>query len=220
MNLETTISAALCALGLAILPAVPAQADDPVVVGPGTSIGVCTIASVGTDKHGNLVALTAGHCMRVPNQRVSVGGRDVGYFAAWSSKWPSELFREDAQLDYAVIQLDPKVVKPTNLTPAGRRVDRITPYPDPSQLLCKYGQVTEHTCGNMLERDGNAVRSWQLVFPGDSGGPAYAGSGLVGIASSINLMRIWAPIQFTGISGVLADLAAQGGVGAGFKPIG
>ncbi|MFD6412429.1 hypothetical protein [Nocardia asteroides] len=39
MNLEKTISAAVCALGLAILPAVQAQADDHVVVGPGTSIG-------------------------------------------------------------------------------------------------------------------------------------------------------------------------------------
>lgn len=219
MNLEKSISAAFCALGLAILPAVQAQADDHVVVGPGTSIGTCTIASVGTDNHGNLVALTAGHCMRVPHEGVSVGGRQVGNFAAWSSTWPSELFREDAQLDYAVIKLDPEVVTPTNFTPEGHRVDRITPYPDPRQLLCKYGQVTEHTCGKVLERDRNAVRSWQLVFPGDSGGPAYVGSALVGIASSINLLRVWAPVQFTGIGGVLADLAAQGGVGAGFTPI-
>ncbi|WP_157117127.1 hypothetical protein [Nocardia vaccinii] len=45
------------------------------VVGPGTSIGLCTVTTAGHDARGNAVALTAGHCMLSRGHRLRIQDR-------------------------------------------------------------------------------------------------------------------------------------------------
>ncbi|MGK8523576.1 IPT/TIG domain-containing protein [Nocardia asteroides] len=208
--------------------------------GPGTSImsdggPPCgswgTVGAVGYDELGNLVALTAGHMMtrNTRKQEVFLSGNrklgPIGYYATWCTNWPgfpSMRFPADSSKDYAVIKLDETKINPINTTPNGTVISRIGAHPVPlSDIMCKYGQVSGTTCGLVVEYKNNVIRSWAAIIPGDSGGPVTTRSGLVGITSAINPLTPWAPFQFTGIHGILDDIAAQGPgtVGIGFTPI-
>ncbi|MBF6471014.1 MULTISPECIES: IPT/TIG domain-containing protein [Nocardia] len=208
--------------------------------GPGTSIvsdggPPCgswgTVGAVGYDELGNLVALTAGHMMTrsTRTQEVFLTGNrrlgPIGYYATWSTHWPgfpSMRFPADSSKDYAVIKLDETKINPVNTTPNGTVISRIGTHPVPlSDIMCKYGQVSGTTCGLVIEYQNNVISSWAAVIPGDSGGPVTTRSGLVGITSAINPLKPWAPFQFTGIHGILDDIAAQGSgtIGIGFTPL-
>ncbi|MEU7631265.1 IPT/TIG domain-containing protein [Nocardia sp. NPDC049220] len=208
--------------------------------GPGTSIisdggPPCgswgTVAAVGYDKLGNLVALTAGHMMtrNTGTQEVFLTGNPglgpIGYYATWTTNWPgfpSTQFPVDSSKDYAVIMLNETKINPMNTTPNGTVISQIGADPVPlSDIMCKYGQVSGTTCGLVIEYKNNVIRSWAAVVPGDSGGPVTTASGLVGITSAINPLSPWAPFQFSGIHGILDDIAAQGPstIGIGFTPL-
>ncbi|WP_181718791.1 IPT/TIG domain-containing protein [Nocardia gipuzkoensis] len=190
-----------------------------------------TVGAVGHDDHGNLVALTAGHMMtrNTGTQEVFLTGNrglgSIGYYATWTTNWPgfpSMRFPADSSRDYAVIKLDETRINPVNTTPNGTVISRIGAEPVPfSDIMCKYGQVSGTTCGLVLEYDNNVISSWAAIIPGDSGGPVTTRSGLVGIISAINPLNPRAPFQFTGIHGILDDLAAQGTdtIGRGFTPL-
>ncbi|MGQ4596684.1 IPT/TIG domain-containing protein [Nocardia sp. R6R-6] len=208
--------------------------------GPGTSImsdgGLpCgswgTVGAVGYDRLGNLVALTAGHMMtrNTGTQEVYLTGNQglgpIGYYATWTTNWPgfpSLRFPADSSKDYAVIKLDRTKINPVNRTPNGTVINRIGADPVPlSDIMCKYGQVSGTTCGLVIEYKNNVISSWAAIIPGDSGGPVTTRSGLVGIISAINPLNPWAPFQFSGIHGILDDIAAQGPstIGIGFTPL-
>ncbi|WP_051046771.1 IPT/TIG domain-containing protein [Nocardia asiatica] len=208
--------------------------------GPGTSIlsdggPPCgswgTVGAVGYDELGNLVALTAGHMMtrNTRAQEVFLTGNrklgPIGYYATWPTNWPgfpSFRFPADSSKDYAIIKLDETKINPVNRTPNGTVVSRIGARPVPlSDIICKYGQVSGTTCGLVIEYENNVISSWAAIIPGDSGGPVTTRSGLVGITSAINPLNPWAPFQFTGIHGILDDIAAQGPdtIGIGFTPL-
>ncbi|MEU2174758.1 IPT/TIG domain-containing protein [Nocardia sp. NPDC019219] len=190
-----------------------------------------TVGAVGYDELGNLVALTAGHMMtrNTRAQEVFLSGNrglgPVGYYATWPTNWPgfpSMRFPADSSKDYAVIKLDETKIDPVNTTPNGTVINRIGVAPVPlSDIMCKYGQVSGTTCGLVIEYKNNVISSWAAVIPGDSGGPVTTRSGLVGITSAINPLKPWAPFQFTGIHGILDDIAAQGPgtIGIGFVPL-
>ncbi|MEU1996329.1 IPT/TIG domain-containing protein [Nocardia gamkensis] len=208
--------------------------------GPGTSIvsdggpprgSWGTVGAVGYDELGNLVALTAGHMMtrNTRTQDVFLTGNrrlgPIGCYVTWCTNWPgfpSMRFPADSSRDYAVIKLDETKINPVNTTPNGTVISRIGAHPVPlTDIMCKYGQVSGTTCGLVIEYENNVIRSWAAVIPGDSGGPVTTRSGLVGITSAINPLKPWAPFQFTGIHGILDDIAAQGPrtIGIGFTPL-
>ncbi|MGW4324306.1 IPT/TIG domain-containing protein [Nocardia sp. NPDC004573] len=208
--------------------------------GPGSSITSAggpprgswgTVGAVGYDELGNLVALTAGHMMtrNTRAQEVFLTGHrglgPIGYYATWATNWPgfpSMRFPADSSKDYAVIKLDETKIEPVNTTPNGTVVSRIGAHPVPfSDIMCKYGQVSGTTCGLVIGYENNVISSWAAIIPGDSGGPVTTHSGLVGITSAINPLEPWAPFRFTGIHGILADIAAQGPntIGIGFTPL-
>ncbi|MFR9749602.1 IPT/TIG domain-containing protein [Nocardia sp. 004] len=212
----------------------------PAIFGPGTSImsdggppfgSWGTVAAVGYDALGNPVALTAGHLMtrNTGTQEVFLTGNPglgpIGYYATWTTNWPgfpSTQFPFDSSKDYAVIKLDTAKITPVNRMPNGAVINRIGVNPVPFRdILCKYGQVSGTTYGLVIEYKNNVIRSWTPLIPGDSGGPATTPSGFVGISSAINPLIPWAPFQFSGIHGILADIAAQGPntIGIGFTPL-
>ncbi|MBO2447831.1 hypothetical protein J4573_12075 [Actinomadura barringtoniae] len=87
--------------------------------------------------------------------------------------------------------------------------------------MCKYGQVTQRTCGVVTEFTDNVMYSWAGIFPGDSGGGVVLKGGFAGVNSAINPSHANGPFQFTNIAGILADLNKQGPqtVGIGFQPL-
>jgi hypothetical protein len=215
-------------------------------VGPGTSItsdggppagSFCTIAAVGRDDLGRLVALTAGHCTTRPSEHqevylsgtAAVAPRLIGTYETITTNWPgfpSTQFPVDSSKDYAVILLDETVVNPKNTAPDGTTFDRLyTIAPAPMQdIMCKYGQITGLTCGLVFQFENNTIRSWAAILPGDSGGGVVINGGFAGINSAINPLTVLppgAPFQFSGIVGILEDIASQGPntVGIGFEPL-
>lgn len=232
---------ALLAAALAVVFAPTASAQTLTDLGGGMRInntgnsdGYCTLAAVGEDDLGNLVALTAGHCMKAPGDPLYLYGQPetgplghwVTYNVAWWTDYSTngDKFPFDSSVDYSVILLDRSKVNPVSTTPNGLSIDTIGPRPRQLfDVVCKDGQTTNVTCGRLIEpytTDDNTIRTWQYVWFGDSGGPLVLGDGLVGIVSAINPIRLTGPFQFTGIHGVLDDIASQGPttVGIGFEP--
>lgn len=224
----------------------PNPPGNKVDVGPGTSItsdggppagSFCTVAAVGRDAHSRLVALTAGHCTTRPgeHQQVYLSATAatpavlIGTYETITTNWPgfpSTQFPVDSSQDYAVILLDETKVNPKNTAPDGTKFDRLyTTAPVPMQdIMCKYGQMTGLTCGLVFQFENNTIRSWAGIFPGDSGGGVVINGGFAGIASAINPLAVLppaAPFQFSGMVGILNDIAAQGPntVGIDFQPL-
>ena len=181
------------------------------VISPGSAISSnllpCTVGASGHDAAGNAVALTAGHCMMVAGSDVYAGGRHVGKFANWPADWKP--FGTTIGHDWAVIQLDSDVLIGWG-TPDGAQITDIAA-PPASGPLDKYGRTTRTTHGTVTGLDGNTISATNLGLWGDSGGPAYVGTSLVGITDAINTSA-----GGTLYSGVLSDIDARGGVGVGF----
>lgn len=193
----------------------------------------CSLAAVGTDDQNRKVALSAGHCMNgrglgtdlflCVDQTVGVGcgkGEYIGKTATASSGFNQTTLNQDnVGLDYLVVELTPDAVL-RNTTPRGLLINGVGPNPAPfSGIACKDGARTGKTCGAVLSNSGNLVGSWQYVNKGDSGSPLTFNNKIVGITSHIDALKPWAPFNFAGMDGIMADLNAQtGAVGHGFTP--
>ncbi|WP_157121050.1 hypothetical protein [Nocardia miyunensis] len=187
----------------------------PPVVGPGTSIGLCTITTAGHDARGRAVALTAGHCMLRRGQKVYAPGiGKIGNFATWSSKWA--LLQSDGSDDWAVIQLD-RGVGISVVAPNGVALDHFGT-PVVGRQISKYGQITGTTKGALSAIANNVLKSCAVSFVGDSGAPAYQGTGIVGLMSVITPRTPATLFWYSGITGILHDLNSRpGAVGYGFR---
>ncbi|MBY8854875.1 S1 family peptidase [Nocardia sp. CA2R105] len=183
-------------------------------VGPGTSIGLCTITTAGHDAQGNAVALTAGHCMFSRGQTVyALGIGKIGHFVTWSSKWAP--LQSDGSDDWAVIELD-RGVGISVTAPNGAVLDHFgTPHVD--RRMSKYGQITGTTTGNIAVIANNILKSGTASLIGDSGAPAYQGTGIVGLMSVITLGAPASLFWYSGIDGILRELNSRPGtIGYGF----
>ncbi|MFI7189668.1 trypsin-like peptidase domain-containing protein [Nocardia nova] len=214
---RSIIATALLAGAVVLAAPAVAPADSPSrVVGPGTSLGLCTITAAGHDAAGNAVALTAGHCMFSPGQSVVAPaiGR-IGHYASWTSKWA--LLQSDSTSDWAVIALRPGLDIST-MAPNGAVIDHVGAVPAPGSRLDKYGSTTRSTSGVVDSVTDNVIHTSVPGLNGDSGSPAYQGTGLVGIDSQINPTTPAGPFWFSGIEGVLAEINSRPGiVGYGFR---
>lgn len=196
-----------------MIPTGMAHASDTTVVGPGTTIFPsvplpCTIAAVGHNDAGENVALTAGHCWVSSPNVYNRDGRYIGRFTQRAAQWGN------LQDDWALITLDPGVTEGW-FTPDGQLISSIGTDPQPGQGLTKFGQTTRTTTGTVTALDGNVIHASTIAFNGDSGGPAYQGSALVGLVSAMDTspqtLSAGGGTLFSGIDGIMADIAQHGG---------
>jgi hypothetical protein len=202
-----------------------AAADATVVLGGGAGIIVngtyCTLTTIGHDKTGALVGLTAATCGGSGAQVVGEGAQPSGTVGTVAAS--------DDGLDYAVVKFDPgKVVPVGNF--AGFPIIGFGPDPGFQQPICIQGGATGQACGSAtvpgvkpLTMTGRLpVGHFQS---GDEGAPVTTDGQLVGL---MRHGRIFVDavvpgadslVGFTLISAVLNDLNAKGGPGAGFTPI-
>jgi hypothetical protein len=217
----------------------------PVPVGPGTSIQTedgpfaggswCNIAAVGRDDHNRLVALTAGHCNTkhdvsqpvywsptVEHPKVQIGTFEtINSHPEYVGTYPL-----NSQMDYAIVLLDETKVAPRNTTPTGQVYDHLnTTLPVAGvDLMSKYGQVSGYVANCAISAvENNVIYSAGCGnLPGDSGGGVIINGGVAGVNSGTDPFASGGRNNlFTHISGILADLAAQGPntVGIGFEPL-
>ncbi|MGP9759532.1 hypothetical protein [Corynebacterium sp. AOP12-C2-36] len=125
---------------------------------------------------GDLVGVTAGHCIRDASTSAAQwypdGGSQVQALGTFDSSY---CVSDETCGDYGLIDIDDKygydgkiagkyeisgVLAPSDLTP--------------DMELCKYGLSTGESCGKLMMREGN--RGWAAMtsYEGDSGAPVYA----------------------------------------------
>lgn len=217
------IAAGLATVLLPEFLAPTATADDKVVLGGGAGIVVqgtyCTLATIGHDKTGLLVGLTAGHCGG-PGAPVVAEGSDnhgpIGTVAAVGDG-----------MDYGLIRFDPAKITPT-ANFAGFAITGIGPDPDWHAHACTNGAANGIQCGGVASIPGPGPRSAMnhAVFqPGDDGGPVTSNDLLIGLVYGGNTAPANLDIpqidftQYTKLSAIMNDVNAKGGPGAGFTPL-
>lgn len=232
-------AAALLALGLG---ATPAAAATPVSIGAGSSLGqgtvfangsvspvdFCTIAAVGKDPQGRLLALTAAHCTvetiepKAPVDSLWVKGEKVGTIAG-RHQTASAGGVVPGFYDFAFYYLDASKV--TIASERGANVSAGLPaptfHPGTFTQVCMSGWTSTKRCGNYIGDGGTNPRTHLVgisVQPGDSGGPLYTGDGkLLGIGArgGTGLPAAY----YTDVRDAVSFAVAQGFI-TGFTPIG
>ncbi len=220
-------------------------------IGPVTDTGefVCSLATIGHDRAGRLIGLTAGHCGPpgtpvVAENAVSAGA--VGTIESSTGK-----SRGDQEgLDYAIIAFDPAKVSPVR-TVGRTTIASLGAPPGRDATVCNNGRTSGWNCGVVLGSmravldgltasvpGGDGVWSGlspdlgarmldrATSAPGDSGGPVTAGDRLVGIQEGVitpPFIPAEVPLHiaavFVPIDRVMARIDATDGIGAGFRPI-
>jgi hypothetical protein len=222
------VSAAILALGLALLPMPTASAADPIPLGGGSGLVVngetlCTLTTIGNDSRGNLIGFTSAHCGG-PGAQVSAEGLEnagvVGTMVAGN----------DA-LDYAVIQFDPAKVRPVNNV-NGFQIDGLGPDPVTGDIACKLGRTTGYSCGVTWGpgKDPGTFINQVCGQPGDSGAPVTVNNRLVGMIHGafseglptciIKYIPLHTPAVNMSFNAQLADITAKNRPGTGFVPVG
>lgn len=207
--------------GVGLGLAAPASAAPSAVVGPGTGyvttggledLTACSFAAVGYDGSGQLIGLTAGHCVLAPGLPVTlVGNPGAGPVGTTvSGHWGP---------DYGLIALDPAKVVPVSSI-GGVTVTDIGPAVS-GQPVCKSGAATGTTCGTVLDVRGDGdIVTWAPTLWADSGAALVSGTTLVGIASHADTTPVLSPTVYASAAESLERLNSHGGIGAGFRPIG
>ena len=214
-KLATVVIAAVAMM--AGLAATQAVASPAAAIGGGSGIVVagratCTLTTIGHDRSGSLVGITAGHCGNPGSSVVAERKKGAGVIGRVVAK--------NSVLDYAVIEFDPSRVVPV------RRVGETTitnvgaPVAFPA-LICKQGRTTGHTCGWAYGDIFQSNQTWGQVCvdQGDSGGPVTVGTTLVGMINAYLSTPCIGPSIGTNMNAVLGDLNRRGGAGAGYRPI-
>ncbi|GAA1457497.1 S1 family peptidase [Williamsia maris] len=206
-----------------------------VLIGTGSSAQLCTLNSIGRDRFGGLVGLTAGHCASVGETvrlENAAGSGVIGVVrASTRTAAPSSV----SGLDYAVIGFDTGKVRPT--AARGRVVIAgIGRDPAIGATACKQGRTTGYSCGPVLRRlSATTIIVATCAQPGDSGGPVVAGDRVVGLlrgsvvysgvagsaypSCSTRADAARTPLAATSMGAILADLDRVGRVGAGYRPV-
>ncbi|MCM6778078.1 S1 family peptidase [Nocardia sp. CDC159] len=204
------------AAALALAPGTATAAELP-ILGGGSGIVIantteCTLTTIGHDAAGRLVGLTAGHCGEPGQSVVSETDPNAGVLG--------RIATSNRDLDYAVIEFDPRRVA------ASDRVGSvsITGVGAPAQFpatVCKKGRTTGTNCGIVWgDVFARGTETWTqiCVLPGDSGAPVVAGSTLVGMVNAYLAVGCFGPEVGTTWAAIQADLDANQGIGAGFRP--
>ncbi|WP_216893312.1 S1 family peptidase [Nocardia alni] len=220
-------------------------------LGPITNTGefVCSLATIGHDRAGRLVGLTAGHCGPPGTAVIAENAVSAGVVGTIESSTGKS--RGDQQgLDYAIIEFDPAKVTPMR-TVGGTTISSIGATPARGATVCHSGRTSGSNCGVVLGSFrtvldgltaplpggdgvwsglspdiGNRILDKATSAPGDSGGPVTDGDRLVGIQEGVitpPFIPAEVPLHiaavFVPIDRVMRGIDATGGIGAGFRPI-
>jgi hypothetical protein len=202
----------------------PAAADDKLAFGGGAGIIVdgsyCTLTTIGHDRAGELVGFTAAHCGGPGSPVVAEGSENRGPLG-------TVVAASDERLDYAVITFDPAKVTPIPNF-AGFVINGIGPgNHEWHQPACKLGAATGYICTRIMSFPGpGADMNFSGLFqPGDDGGPVTSDDLLIGMIHNGWVIPGWpgnADIPVTSLikfGTILDDVNANGGPGAGFRPV-
>lgn len=233
-------------------PSAGAQEDTRVVLRPGDGVtfystdpapGWCSIAAVGRDNAGRLVALTAGHCFI--GQYVTPGtsgvwkvgeqakGR-IGTMTTVYSPGSTDFFGQPTnnKPDYGVLLLDETKVRGSNTSEVdaegqsvaltGLRPAWNTTGSGNIGAVCNAGYSSKIRCSQPSHGiivGSNLINAYPNTDQGDSGGALVDDQGrLVGITVGWNYTS-YPPNVWQRIDKVLADLDSKASYGAGFTPI-
>lgn len=199
-----------------------AAADDRPALGGGSGIVVagpdgapkvnCTLTTIGNDAAGRLVGMTAAHCGQVGDGIIAETAPDSGVLG--------RIVSSDEILDFAIIEFDRGRVIPVNRVGNTTITSIGLPVNFPS-IVCKEGRTTGRTCGwvygDLFET--RETMTQLCVIEGDSGAPVVVGETLVGMVNAYMLVPCVGPEIGRNMDHILAELAARGGPGAGFRPI-
>ncbi|MCC8927959.1 serine protease [Rhodococcus sp. BGS-1C] len=194
-----------------------ASAAAPAVLGGGSGIIVgnaseCTLTTIGNDRAGRLIGITAGHCggagaTIVPEYDPSAGV--VGRIAF-----------SNPEYDYAVIEFDRAKVIPVNRI-GNVSITQLGPPALFPNIVCKEGRTTGNTCGVAYGDVLQSQETWSqlCVVEGDSGSPVVVGTTLVGMVNAYLGVACFGPQVGTNIDAILRHIDNGNAVGAGFTPI-
>lgn len=230
MHITRLLMAAATAVGLASsIGAHSSEAAPAVMLGGGSGIlmshgAICSVAAIGHDGGGHLVALTAAHCADEAEPLSTLVG---------SEQMPSagvigQIASENAVLDYAVIQLDPAKVIPTR-TVGLTTITGVGSFPAPGGTVCDDGRTTGFGCGPVLMAyKFGTMLAYACAGPGDSGGPVTMGDKVVGMVnagltygvlpSCDKSAGLHAPLISRPMDAIMQDLNSRNVIGSGFRP--
>lgn len=163
----------------------------------------CTMAVVGTDRYGNKVGISAAHCVSIQGANYAADGapvyrwtpnngprEQIGTIAhrSWNGVgYPVQQSNSNTPgafgIDWVVIKLRDDAFLTSN--GPGVRIDGVGSS-NPGGIMCKDGQSTGVTCGLITGQNADRIFNLATIGPGDSGGPAYQGTQIVGINRSWN----------------------------------
>lgn len=218
---------AVAAAALISTPA-PAQAQALIPLGGGSGLVVngetlCTLTAIGYDNRAKLVGFTSAHC--------GGPGARVGAEEAEDAGVVGTMVAGNDALDYAVIEFDPRKVRPVNSVD-GFRIDGLGPDPVAGDIACKLGRTTGYSCGVTWGpgQEPGTIVNQVCGQPGDSGAPVTVNNRLVGMihgAFSENLptcvikyIPLHTPAVTMSFNTQLADITAKNRAGTGFVPVG
>lgn len=205
------------------------------LIGTGSSAQLCTLNSIGRDRFGGLVGLTAGHCGSVGETvrlETAAGSGVIGVVrSSVLTAAPSSV----SGLDYAVITFATAKVRPT-ATRGRVMIAGVGRDPAVGATVCKQGRTTGFSCGPVLRPLApTSIVVATCAQPGDSGGPVIAGGRVVGLLRGSVVYSGTAgsaypscstpadagrtPAAASSMSAIVADLGRAGGVGAGYRPV-
>jgi hypothetical protein len=211
----------------ALAGAGPAMAA-PVVLGGGSGIVVndddlCTLTTIGTDQHGDLIGFTSAHCGGPGAKVASEANKEAGVIG--------QMVAGNDNLDYAVIRFDKDKVTPTDNV-NGFVIDGLGPDPKFGDIACKLGRTTGYSCGVTWGpgKDPGTIVNQVCGQPGDSGAPVTVNNKLVGMIHGafsddlptcvVKFIPLHTPAVTMSFSTQLADIAAKSRPGTGFVPWG
>ncbi|WP_024446943.1 hypothetical protein [Mycolicibacterium iranicum] len=222
------VSAVACLGAAATFAAAPANAQPPIPLGGGSGLVVdggtlCTLTAIGTDSKGDLIGFTSAHCGG-PGAVVAAEGLE-------NAGLVGKMVAGNDILDYAVIRFDPAKVTPVNEV-NGFRIDGLGPDPAFGDVACKLGRTTGYSCGVTWGpgQEPGTIVNQVCGGPGDSGAPVTVNNRLVGMIHGafsedlptcvVKFIPLHTPAVTMSINTQLADIAAKGRPGTGFRPIG
>lgn len=166
----------------------------------------CTVAFSLPGKGKFPWAITAGHCGDVGDKIydivLSQEGKVVDTRFLGTIRYSSVFDSDKKTSDWGAIRLNPKAKLPTSTAKIPMRVE--TKEVGNGTSLCKYGSRTHRSCGEKVESNvlvksnsenyqsgktvvGYADKARLCALPGDSGGPVFDNTGIVGIISSTSI---------------------------------
>lgn len=240
MKRAVSVWAAGVALALWTGGVATADGDDRIVLRPGDGLtfsaaptpGWCSVAAIGHDAHGRLVAITAGHCRQsgsAPVWKVDEQHRGpIGLETDVGSPGSVDPigFPTDELPDYGVIVLDESRVRGSNTSLPNDRGERVVlksigsldDGENPVGTHCAAGRSNGVACasGDVLVNS-NLMSSPLLMKPGDSGGPLVRADTGEWIGLSVGYRPTDTRLAaYQRADRIIADIDATGGVGAGF----